>query len=286
MLITEDGALTGAISGGCLEGDALRKASLVIIQQLPMLVTYDTSDEEDAVIGMGLGCNGIIQVLIEPVDAGMTNNPIVLLKMVAESKQPAVLVTLFSLANKKNPQSGTCLLFTGHETVTNKNIQLGDELQVNAAKVLKNRQSSFHNYNRQELQVTAFTEFIQQAISLIIVGAGNDVFTLVSMAAVLGWKTTIIDGRPTYAKKERFPASCTVLLARPEKVVSEVKFTDRTAVLLMTHNYNYDLAMLETLANKDTPYIGMLGPKKKLVRMLAEMHDRGNVLIAAQYTDG
>src|SRR3978361_1998177 len=59
MLITEDGALTGAISGGCLEGDALRKALLVIMQQQSMLVTYDTSDEEDAVIGLGLGCNGI-----------------------------------------------------------------------------------------------------------------------------------------------------------------------------------------------------------------------------------
>ena len=66
MLVTDDGRLTGAISGGCLEGDALRKALLAMQQQRPMLVTYDTSDEDDAKLGMGLGCNGIIQVLIEP----------------------------------------------------------------------------------------------------------------------------------------------------------------------------------------------------------------------------
>src|SRR5687768_15814972 len=69
MLVTEDGMLTGAISGGCLEGDALRKALLVIVNNTPMLVTYDTNDEDDARIGIGLGCNGVIQILIEPINA-------------------------------------------------------------------------------------------------------------------------------------------------------------------------------------------------------------------------
>src|SRR5678810_289739 len=64
MLITEDGQITGSISGGCLEGDALRKALLVMMQQKSSLVTYDTNDEDDAKLGLGLGCNGIIQVLI------------------------------------------------------------------------------------------------------------------------------------------------------------------------------------------------------------------------------
>src|SRR5687768_18594001 len=67
MLITEDGELTGAISGGCLEGDALRKALYVMSEQRAMVVTYDTSDEDDAKIGVGLGCNGIVRILIEPV---------------------------------------------------------------------------------------------------------------------------------------------------------------------------------------------------------------------------
>src|SRR5881398_1214899 len=68
MLVTEDGALTGAISGGCLEGDALYKAMVVLLKQQSKLVTYDTSDEDDATIGIQLGCAGIIQVLFEPID--------------------------------------------------------------------------------------------------------------------------------------------------------------------------------------------------------------------------
>src|SRR5688572_12715879 len=115
MLITEEGQLTGAISGGCLEGDALRKALLVMSQQRSMLVTYDTMDEDDAILGIGLGCNGIIQVLIEPINTADPNNPIRFLKTIAERRQKAVLVTLFSLKDKKDPQPGTCLLLRENE---------------------------------------------------------------------------------------------------------------------------------------------------------------------------
>src|SRR5215467_1882932 len=82
MLVTEDGQLTGAISGGCLEGDALRKAQLVMGRGQPMLVTYDTTDEDDAKLGVGLGCEGIIHIMIEPVDTIDKNNPIELLKTI------------------------------------------------------------------------------------------------------------------------------------------------------------------------------------------------------------
>src|ERR1700741_2434471 len=112
MLITEDGQLTGAISGGCLEGDALRKARMVILQQEPLLVTYDTTDDDDAKLGVGLGCNGIIHILIEPIHPENQNNPIQLLKSISNKRQNAVLVTLFSLQDRKSPQPGTCLMLT------------------------------------------------------------------------------------------------------------------------------------------------------------------------------
>src|ERR1700749_4981549 len=96
MLITEDGELTGAISGGCLEGDALRKARLVIMQQEPLLVTYDTTDDDDAKLGVGLGCNGIIHILIEPI-FDHPQNPVNLLKAIIANRQHSVLVTLFSI---------------------------------------------------------------------------------------------------------------------------------------------------------------------------------------------
>src|ERR671921_303269 len=93
MLISEDGKLTGAISGGCLEGDALRKAQLVMLQKKPMLVTYDTTDEDDAKLGVGLGCNGIIHILIEPLFSEREFHPINLFKKFLNKRQNAVVVT-------------------------------------------------------------------------------------------------------------------------------------------------------------------------------------------------
>src|SRR6202012_552907 len=116
MLITEDGQLTGAISGGCLEGDALRKARMVILQQEPLLVTYDTMDDDDAKLGVGLGCNGIIHILIEPINDKQTN-PITLLKKVIALRGYAVLVTLFSIEDRKAPQPGSCLCLAGGQTI-------------------------------------------------------------------------------------------------------------------------------------------------------------------------
>ena len=117
MLVTDDGKLTGAISGGCLEGDALRKARLVMARQQALLATYDTTDEDDAKLGVGLGCNGIIQILIEPIDPANPLNPIQLLKSFLRHRQTAVLVTLFSLAHRKAEQPGTCFLMEQNQYI-------------------------------------------------------------------------------------------------------------------------------------------------------------------------
>ena len=80
MLVTENGFLTGAISGGCLEGDALRKALLSINQKQNKLVTYNTSNEDGAEVGLQLGCNGIVHILFEYIDTETANNLIQLLQ--------------------------------------------------------------------------------------------------------------------------------------------------------------------------------------------------------------
>jgi len=84
-----------------------------------------------------------------------------------------------------------------------------------------------------------------------------------------------MDGRANYAKGERFPLAERVITARPEQVLSHLDIDERTAVILMTHNYNYELALLRDLLPLQFNYLGILGPKKKLERMLAELEDSG-----------
>lgn len=275
MLIEDDGQLTGAISGGCLEGDALRKALLVMTEKRSRLVTYDTMDDDDAKFGVGLGCNGIIQVLIEPINDSDPNNPIQYLKAINEKRQQGVLVTLFSLKDKKDPQYGTCLLLKDDGSFIDHIPVLKDVLMADANEALINQASSFKNYVSEDHDLTAFIEVIKPPVAVIIIGAGNDVIPVVDMADILGWEATVIDGRANYAKKERFVSACSVLVAKPEKALEQIAIDEHSVFLLMTHNYNYDKAMLVQLLQRNVSYIGMLGPKKKRERILNELKDEG-----------
>ncbi|MGE5108039.1 MAG: XdhC family protein [Sphingobacteriales bacterium] len=284
MLVTDDGELTGAISGGCLEGDALRKAMLVLSQQQSKLVTYDTSDEDDATIGIQLGCAGTIQVLFEPIDPNNHNNPIQLLRKVIALRQKSVLVTLFSLEDKKNEQPGTCLLMeeNGNISGTIPYSELHDAIMEDVNEAMQKQLSSFKNYAGKNLSLTAFIEFLQPAVSLVVVGAGNDAIPMMQIADTVGWDVRVVDGRSTHAKPERFVSACQVLVSKPEKVLEQIPIDEQTVFVMMTHNYNYDLAMLKALLQQNVTYIGILGPKKKLDKMLDEMRDDGIVLTEDQ----
>lgn len=273
MIVDEEGQLTGAISGGCLEGDALRKAVFCIHTQRPKLVIYDTSDEEDATIGIQLGCSGIIQVLFEPIDENDPLNPIELLKKAIHKRQNTVLVTLYAPQIKKGDTVGTSLLLEDSgEFHNNSTFRFVPEtLLMDIKETLTVKKSSFKSYQHNDNTFNAFLSFISPPISLVIVGAGNDAIPLQSIAETLGWEVTIVDGRHTYAKIERFSSACQIIVSKPEKVLQQIPIDEKTVFVLMTHNYNYDYAILKALLGKNIPYIGALGPKKKLDNMITDL---------------
>lgn len=273
MLVEEDGRMTGAISGGCLEGDALRKALLAIHQKQNKLVTYNTLDEDDVEFGVQLGCNGIVHILFEPIDVEDENNPIALLERSQLFRREAVLVTLFSLHNFHGRQPGTCFFLDAENSYSKiDDAELKTIVHEDALSVL-NAGVSFIKYNAFEL--TAFVELLQPSISLIIVGAGNDAFPLVEMTKVLGWQITVADGRSTHANTQRFPNVHQLIAGKPEEIIKQFVIDEWTVFLLMTHNYKYDLSMMRLLLQINCRYIGTLGPKKRLERMFDELKGEG-----------
>ncbi|MFD2287637.1 XdhC/CoxI family protein [Pedobacter petrophilus] len=270
MLITEDGILTGAISGGCLEGDALRKALSAIHQQENKLVTYDSMDEDDAKFGVQLGCNGIVYILFEPIFDDSAANPIAILSALQGKRENAALAVLFSLAGKN--QIGTNALLRMNDQYTSGENNLLPLFSNDLQKVLETKKSAFLDYSINEEPVNAFLEFISPPVSLIIAGAGNDAQPLANFADLLGWNVIIADGRQTHANSQRFPNANQILVTKPEQLLPQLEIDENTAFVLMTHNYNYDLALLDLLLPTNAPYIGTLGPKKKLIRMLDELN--------------
>ncbi|WP_353721326.1 XdhC family protein [Dyadobacter sp. 676] len=284
MLVTDDGQLTGAISGGCLEGDALRKALLAISQQKNKLVTYDTTDENDTTLGVQLGCNGVVHILFEPIKTDDPENPVELLKKVAAKRQNAVLVTLFSLQSRTGAQPGTCFLHlqADDRAICNCTPEMYDQLLSETRAAYQRGDSFFKAFGR---SLTGFVEYFNTPPSLVIAGAGNDTIPLTEMASVLGWEITVVDGRTGHATRQRFPKAGKVLVARAEDVLKHIPIDERTFVLLMTHNYNYDLALLKQLLTVDAcRYVGALGPKKKLERMYSELESGGMLITDKQKT--
>jgi xanthine/CO dehydrogenase XdhC/CoxF family maturation factor len=223
-------------------------------------------------------------VLFEPLDIHAKVNPVKLLEKAIAKRQRSVLVTLFSAEEKNKPQIGTCLLVEEDNTITGEiPFEEIKELIMDDVKLtMQTQTTSFKNYFSGEQNITAFIEFLQTPISLVVVGAGNDAVPLVNIADMLGWEARIVDGRNTHAKPERFTSACQVLVSKPEHVLEQIPIDKQTAFVLLTHNYNYDLAMLKELLKRNVEYIGLLGPKKKLERMLDELKSQGMNLTKEQ----
>lgn len=277
MLVTEDGELTGAISGGCLEGDALRKAQSVIFQQQSMVVTYDTTDEDDQKFGVGLGCNGIIQVLIEPIDLNDENNPVALLKIALEDRQSSTLVTVFSLKHSRSEQIGTRILLKGethHGSSEKIDEKLFKQIHDDFNDIIDKQVNTIKIYPEFD-DILVFYESIRPPVQLFLFGAGNDTIPLAKMAAILGWQIQLIDGRKNYATKERFPDVSAITTGPPAEVVKHLYPDSNSVAMLMTHNFEYELEVLNHLIPFNLPYIGILGPKKKTEKLISILRDKG-----------
>ena len=280
MLIDEYGNITGAISGGCLEGDALTKALHALHQSKNKLVTYDTSDENDAVIGAQLGCNGIIQVLFEPLDYHDGLNPCELLKEVVSNKKTVTIFVQFNLDRTKN-QVGTIVTVDEQFAAKGKiEDEKTTETFIEFSKLsFETKKSSSKSINSQFVEQSVFVQYYQAPVKLVIVGAGNDAQILAQQAAIIGWDVIVTDGRPTHANGERFLSSCQIIVSKPEDTLEHITIDSRTCFALMSHNYQYDLAVLKLLMKEEcVAYIGILGPLKKYIRMQDDLLQEGLVL--------
>jgi xanthine dehydrogenase accessory factor len=270
MLVTEDGELTGAISGGCLEGDARQRARRAIFQGEPALVTYDTRDEDDPRHGLGPGCQGVVRILLEPLDFTNPDNPLELLRGFAQHPTPAVLATVFETdASGLKAAVGQRVLLSETGLVRGTPL-LAAPLAEAARATLAQGQPQILTIETAAGPVRASLEVLTPPLRLVVYGAGNDAQPLVHLAASLGWHITVVDGRPNLATTTRFPEAAEVRIVPVREL--ETATPDPLAYhVLLSHNYAYDLAALQTLLTSPAPYIGLLGPRLKAQRLLDEL---------------
>ncbi len=273
MLITDEGTWVGSISGGCLEGDALRKARQVMNDGKAITVTYDTREESNQNLGIGLGCNGVIDVLLEPISTESSGNVISIFEQLIAIKEPVAMATVFS-STSLNAEK-VLIDSHGQSMIHAANSKLPGLVSGDLRTLFDHHKSFTREYDFDAERIEVFLELIQPAVSLIIFGGGFDARPVSQLAKSLGWNVSVTDECVAHIAPVFFPTADKLSLCQRDYVDRDFEITPYTACVLMSHNYDYDRDVLKKLLTTNTPYIGILGPRKRFDKMLAEFSEKG-----------
>ena len=263
MLIKDDGNWFGGISGGCIEGNALKQARLAKVDGQARLVTYDTSNDEDASIGVSLGCNGVISVIITPLSDKINFHPINKLRQVIGVRHPVVLATVLESKAEEVP-AGSVLNEADIESICSTHIEWRDVLEIIPG-VIEKRKSKLIETGSFKL----FLEIIEPEIQLVVMGGNYDVLPILAIAENLGWQKTIISN-PKRLYQAAFKLADNVF-----ERFEEANIDKHTVAIIMSHDYNADLNNLKSALESELEYIGLLGPAVRRNDMIRELLAKG-----------
>lgn len=275
LLVPSSGEAVGNISGGCLEDDVERAAREAMATDQGKLLHFDLTADEEAVWGWGLGCNGAIEVLVEPADRAAEVAGA--LRRAIESEQELVAATVLD-STLAGVERGARLVVRPGGTVEG---GLGDwrvdqAVVDEAQRALAEGRSRTARARVGDEEVRVFLEAIDPPPRLLVCGAGHDAIPLVEQAARLGWRVVVVDDRKGFLTSERFPsARGFVHVDRPGEAASAAGVDARTNVVVMSHNYLRDMEYLRSFLDTDAAYIGMLGPGARLQRLLGDLAKQG-----------
>ncbi len=267
MLVCEDGNWIGGISGGCLEGDALRQSQKAIFKDEPSRVIYDTLDGDNQEIGIGLGCNGKIEVLLTPIDKDDRFKVIQNLEKLVMHDRASILLKVIESPDEKNYLAQEIIVDNSLETLEFCEIDARTLIEEIQKTRLKRRPQIVQLYNKLGHQLRILVEYIRPETKLVIIGDNYDVLSMIRIAKELGWNIFVV-GRKKKMSQAIFTLSNAVL---DYEEIDTIPRDEYTAVVLMTHDYNWDKKLLPTILEMSLPYIGMLGPKKRLRKMDEEL---------------
>ena len=247
MLFAASGERAGLLSGGCLEGDLGQRAQALLASDRRLeLASYDSRSSDDPIWGLGLGCEGLMQILLLRVDADTGYEPLALLaRLDAEGAAGSYAIALSE----------------GHPTVPAGAVWIGDRgLEAGLASTTEDGQP-----------LGLFVAQVSRAPMVLLCGAGPDAEPVVAWGASLGWHVTVVDHRPAYIEPARFPAARAVQRLDADDLGRELDLARFDAAVVMSHHLVADGRYLGELARSQVPYVGLLGPAARRERLFAEL---------------
>jgi xanthine/CO dehydrogenase XdhC/CoxF family maturation factor len=284
LLLTPTGEMIGSISAGCLEGDVLEWTRHVLKRGEPVLRRYDLTSEDELVWGFGMGCNGKIDVLIEPLP--LVRPYLDRARQAFEQERAVALATLVGVPENSGLTLGAKRLIPieGSPWGTLGEATLDAAVERDARALLASGRSKTLTYDPAQLggscaswtePVRVFIDCLLPPPQIVVFGAGADAVPLVRLAKDAGFRVTVVDHRPKFLTPERFPWADRLILAHPEEAPKHLALAPGTSVVLLTHNFHADAKLLAWLLASPAGYIGLLGPKERRELLLRNVREQG-----------
>lgn len=292
MIISSDGFWAGMISGGCLEGDALLHAQKIIQQGNARVIRYDLTGDHSNIFGLGLGCNGIIDVLIEPISQSNIA-PIQALRECEMSKLKAVIATVFRAEGVAILKIGDRFILKQNDsTPTDFASPIVTEIEQEMKSALDNGKSCTKTLTISDGEIEVFFEIVSPPRRLVVFGSGFDSIPVVALAEKLGWNVFVAEDSPGKAYPYKFPknnafaynlSNVPVCQLVAEAEINSTLIDENTAVLIMSHNFGYDVSALRQVLLTSVRYIGILGSQLRSEMIFAELKNTGSSIADSDF---
>jgi xanthine/CO dehydrogenase XdhC/CoxF family maturation factor len=278
ILINADGDYRGLVSGGCLEGDLAEHASRVVATGVPAAVTYDLRDGADELFGLGVGCNGLIAVYLQPLTARDGYEPYATMaareldgKATAAATVIAVEGGLARAQDDGLAAGATVVVGASAHTAVGVGEAAAARLALRCRAAVEDGAARFV----EEEGSSVLYAPLERVPRMLVLGAGLDAQPLVRMAVELGWRVTVADHRPAYVERGGFATAEKTELVDPDELAVKFALDEYDAVIVMSHHLVTDRRYLAQLAACGAGYLGVLGPRARRDRLLDELGERG-----------
>ncbi len=275
MLLTQFRWITGSVSGGCLEGDIAKKAWWRTEGGTPVVVTYDSrvpedADDEDIRSAFGLGCDGVVEVMLERAGTPGRLDPLELASECIQRQQRGAIVTVIRSAIA-DIEVGTRVAVRGDAEPVADAIAdpvLRAPMLADAHAAAASGESAHRTYTSEGGSIDVFVEAIVPPPRVFVFGTGHDAVPVVQLARSLGWDVTVCAEHVRVATRQRFSQADEILVGAPADLAARIDACDRAVAIVMNHDYDLDRRTTGMLLATRASYIGVLGPRARTARML------------------
>ena len=266
LLVAADGSTAGNVSGGCLELDVREVAQQVNASGSAQMRSYCSGADQVSAWDLGVGCEGQVDVFIEPVADSRQRE-----RALLDLDAPFAVCTVVDSPVAGEPLKRLVVTAADSEGDLMATA-IGQPVTLLARQLIATgAESGLHDLAGRSV----FADIFLPPPRLVVISAGDDAQPLVRFAIDLGFRVMVVDHRPGLLLPERFPGA-QLVNSTADDFVGRITLDDNCRVILMTHHFADDTAYLDAVIRTRAAYIGMLGPRQRTERILASLGATGD----------